>query len=224
MGTTRVARHYDGAEGARYFSYVSQSDAIRGRLEVWKFERHVGPSDTLVDFGCGAGFLLRALRAGEKVGIEVNPAARDAAARSGVGTVASAADLPDAFADVVISNHALEHTVRPLDELEQLRRIIKPGGRLVVWVPFDDWRMFRSFRPQDPDQNHHLYTWSPMLLRNLLDEAGYVVLEARLVRFGGPPFTLVLARFPWWLFRAAAFAHSYVRQSRQVVAVATPKA
>ena len=50
--------------------------------------------------------------------------------------------VPSQTIDVVISNHALEHTLSPFDELVELRRVLRSGRRLeVLWLPLDDWRL-----------------------------------------------------------------------------------
>ena len=124
--------------------------------------------------------------------VEPNPSAREDAARRGLETYAFSVELPDEIADVVISNHALEHTLQPLTELENLRRALKPEDLLVLMLPFDDWRRERN-RSGDP--NHHLYTWTPLLIRNLLGEAGFVVQETRVVTHAWPPGYQRLMRF-----------------------------
>ncbi len=219
---SRVANDYQGAEGEQYYAYQSGANSERKQFETWKFEKYISLTDTVVDFGCGAGLMLKYLTAAEKLGIEVNPTARADATRHGIDTVSSASDIADGFADVVISNHALEHTIRPLDELEALRRILKPTGKLVICVPFDDWRMHRRFTVDTREPNHHLYTWSPLLLRNLLNEAGYTVHESRIVRFTWPPFTTRVGELGVGVFRLAGAVAAFARQSRQVIAVATP--
>jgi SAM-dependent methyltransferase len=219
---SRVARDYQGAEGEQYYAYQSDANSARKQFETWKFEKYIAPTDTVVDFGCGAGLMLKYLTAARKLGIEVNPAASADAACNGIETVSSASDISDGFADVVISNHALEHTIRPVDELEALKRILKPTGKLIICVPFDDWRMHRRFQVDMREPNHHLYTWSPLLLRNLLNEAGYTVYESRIVRFTWPPFTTRVGRLGVGIFRLAGAAAAFARQSRQVIAVATP--
>jgi SAM-dependent methyltransferase len=132
--------------------------------------------------------------------------------------VESARELDDAIADVVISNHALEHTLAPLDELRELRRVLKPGGRLVLWLPLDDWRTQRRLRA---DRNHHLYTWTPLLLRNLLEEAGFEVRRCRVVSHAWPQFhEFLFRRLPRPAFDALARAWAIVRRQRQVMALA----
>ena len=48
----------------------------------------------------------------------------------------------------------------------------------MLWLPLDDWRMQRR---AGRDDNHHLYAWTPLLLRNLLDEAGSELERVRVV-------------------------------------------
>jgi SAM-dependent methyltransferase len=217
MADTRVGQHYGGERGAQYLDYQRKYGELGAELNLFKFERHVSQGDDVVDFGCGIGALLERLPAASRTGVEVSePARREAQARN-LQVAASTRELADESADVVISNHALEHTLAPLDELRDLRRVLRPGGKLVLWLPIDDWRAQR--RPR-PDPNHHLYTWTPLLLANLLEEAGFTVEECRVVTHAWPPFTAFFARLPRSLFDLVARFWSAVRRRRQVMAVA----
>lgn len=212
-----AASHYHGTAGARYFDYQRQIGELGGRLDRSKFEKHIESIDTVVDFGCGGGDLLAGLDAQRKIGVEPSEAARGAATQLGIACVASSAELESEIADVVISNHALEHTLCPFDELRHLRRALKRGGKLVLWLPIDDWRSQRALRD---DPNHHLYGWTPLLLRNLLTEAGLDVRECRVVTHAWPPFTSKLARLPRPAFDAIARFWAFARRRRQLMALA----
>jgi SAM-dependent methyltransferase len=214
----RVGKHYKGSVGAKYFNYQRQIGELGGQLDWRKFEEEVGPGDVVVDFGCGTGAVLEQLDVGRKIGIEVSELARQAAQERGIDTVGSSAELEDESADVVISNHALEHTLCPLDELRDLHRILRHRGKLVLWLPVDDWRVQQTMRP---DPNHHLYTWTPQLLHNLLSEAGFEVRECRIVAHAWPPFTEQLVRLPRPLFDVFAILWAVIRRRRQLMAVAT---
>jgi SAM-dependent methyltransferase len=211
------ARHYRGEAGAQYARYQRRFDAVAARLDRRKFATHVGPADTVVDLGCGSGAILATLPAARRIGVEPNEPVRAAAAERGIEVVASAAELPAGEADVAISNHALEHALSPYEELRELHRALRPGGRLVVYVPIDDWRAQRRPRP-DPD--HHLYTWTPQLLANLLDEAGFDVRECRVVTHAWPPRAERLLRLPDPVLHALGRAWSALRRRRQTMAVA----
>jgi SAM-dependent methyltransferase len=217
MADSRVGRHYGGERGAKYLDYQRGYGKLGAELNLFKFEGRVSRDDDVVDFGCGIGALLERLEAASKVGVEVSEPAREEARARGLRVVASTRELEDERADVVISNHALEHTLAPLDELCDLRRVLRPGGKLVLWLPVDDWRTQR--RPR-PDPNHHLYTWTPLLLANLLEEAGFTVEECRVVTHAWPPFTAFFARLPRSLFDLVARFWSVARRRRQVMAVA----
>jgi SAM-dependent methyltransferase len=213
----RAGLHYRGREGSQYLDYQRKFGELGAELNLFKFEGHVSRDDVVVDFGCGIGALLERLPAASRIGVEVSETARHEAQGRGLRVVASADELDDQSIDVVISNHALEHTLAPLDELRQLHRALRPGGKLVLWLPVDDWRSQR--RPR-PDPNHHLYTWTPLLLANLLEETGFTVEECRVVAHAWPPFTATMSRLPRPLFDFFARIWAVFRRRRQVMAVA----
>jgi len=62
----------------------------------------------------------------------------DATAYDGVDVVCDAADLPiaDASVDVVLNVSVLEHVPDPARVLGEIRRVLRPGGRVYTDVPF----------------------------------------------------------------------------------------
>jgi SAM-dependent methyltransferase len=214
-----VGRHYSGDAGAAYFRWQSAiSGEMGGRLNARKFNAHLKPQSTVVDFGCGAGYMLEQLAVGERIGIEPAPAAREAARSRGLNVVARAEEVPAESADAVVSNHALEHTLQPLAELRALLVLLKPEGELRLWVPIDDWRAQTD--AMAGDINHHLYTWTPLLMRNLLEEAGFGVSSVRVMTHAWPPQTARLASLPRPAFDALCRLWSRLRRRRQLEAVA----
>lgn len=174
------AGHYD----ADYFAWQRSVGEFSAKANRFRFQPHVAPTDRVVDFGCGGGFLLAALDCGARLGVEVNPVARAEAGRQGIQTVPSAEALPDEWADVVISNSALEHVEHPLHELRTIVPKLRHGGRLVVVVPLET--LDARFQPNDINQ--HLYTWSPLNLGNLVTAAGLIVEQVQASRIMWPPF------------------------------------
>src|SRR3990172_4969425 len=109
--------HYLGEKGEAYLAWQDAGGVLNGEIESRKFRRLIQAEDTVLDFGCGAGNLLRALRCARKIGVEVNPAALQKCREAGIECHADLAAVPDGIADVIVSNHALEHVPAPVEAL-----------------------------------------------------------------------------------------------------------
>ncbi|MGE5522227.1 MAG: class I SAM-dependent methyltransferase [Rhodospirillaceae bacterium] len=101
------------------------------------------PSDILVDLGCGNGSILRYLksRGYERLhGVEVSEYAIERLRHEGIEMHRGkfpAIPLPDAAFDVAIASQVLEHVIRRGRFATEIRRILRPGGRALVFVPDD---------------------------------------------------------------------------------------
>lgn len=207
--------HYD----ADYFAWQNASGARWASYDARKFASYVAPGDAVLDFGCGGGNILAALNAREKMGVEINPAARHYAAGRGIVAVATLDQVPDGTFDVVISHHALEHTEAPLDVLRTIARKLRPGGRAVFVVPCE--RYDTNFKTDDIDQ--HLYTWSPRNLGNLFLRAGFhVQLAERYAHRWVGQFALVERFLGKWACNAICVLYAHVNPKlSQIRIVAT---
>lgn len=204
----KISPHYLGERGAAYLTARLGDPHHQGyALNAEHFLPYLSSADRLLDFGCGNGGMLRVLQqhVGAATGVEVNPAARNLAAESGLEVFGSLDELPEEQAfDVVVSNHVLEHVRDVPSTLERLRTKLVSGGRLLLKLPLDDWRASEQQRWQTPDVDHHLQTWTPLLLANVLREAGFVVRDCRVLTSAWHPrlFPLVklgLAKPAFWI-------------------------
>jgi len=151
-------------------------------------EASVRPRGRLLDVGCGRGDLLAsfAARGWEVEGCDPSETAvavcRDRGLSVSHGALADVAgSLPDATFDVVVYLHALEHVNDPVRELELARRLLAPGGSVLISVPnWDSWqrRLFRGrwFHLDPPRHRIHLSEGS---LRTVARRAGLAVLWTR---------------------------------------------
>lgn len=176
----KVSTHYD----YKYFNnYQANIGEFGGWANLTKFTPFLSENDAVLDYGCGGGFLIKNLSNKKKAGIEVNIEARKKAESFGIKVYAYVDEVPDEWADVIISNHTLEHTLFPLAELSKLISKLKPNGRMIFYVPAEG--IDRPYRPNDI--NHHLYTWNAMCLGNLFSEAGLEVLKSEAYNHRWPP-------------------------------------
>ncbi len=72
--------------------------------------------------------------------------------------------------DTLLSIEVLEHIPNPQRMLAEMQRVLKPGGRLLVTVPFT--------APQHA-LPHDFYRYTPQGIRALLEQAGFRVDEVR---------------------------------------------
>lgn len=220
MNNQATSTHYLGKAGKAYFDWQNQGGSQRGKINARKFNPYVQPTDRVLDFGCGNGSLLYHLKCVQCIGVEINPAARAVAVKAGLEVYETLDTVPDASVDVVISNHALEHTLCPLQILQQLWEPLVPRGRLVLCLPLDDWRTQQYVNVEDI--NHHLYTWSPLLLGNLLSEAGYEIERIWVYTHAWPPknWQVLDAKLPVWLFDMICKFTAWRYKRRQIMALA----
>jgi len=130
----------------------------------------------LVDYGCGNGAQTRLLAPlfARTTGVDVQPdllaTLRAGAERDALGDRLSAvlieADgvpLPDGCADVVTSFTVLEHVPDEAAALAEMRRLLRPGGRLIISVP-NRWWIFETHGadlPLLPWNRVPFFSWLP---------------------------------------------------------------
>lgn len=191
--------------------------------EPYKFNKSINKHSTVIDFGCGGGYVLNALSCKNRIGIEPNLGAIETLSQFNIrhfkSPVEALATLGGDIADVIISNHALEHTLNPLDEIIELKKLLKPGGIAHFIVPCESVNM--SYNPLNVD--HHLYTWSPMNLGNLFSEAGYVVESCNPIFHKWPPFYQSISKLGWPIFNLICKIYGRISTSSTQVEIIAKK-
>ncbi len=165
----------EAIEYERMHAEEERSWWFRGRRRVLEaaVDRLGLPADArIVDVGCGTGGNLVMLqRHGEALGVEPSPVgAAYARQRTGARVVEATAEdtgLPSASADLVTAFDVLEHLDDDLAALRELRRVLTPGGRLLVTVP-----AFMMLWSGHDVALHHRRRYRRPELRQRLREAG----------------------------------------------------
>jgi len=142
--------------------------------------RYVLHPGQMVDVGCATGTFLEGMRQrGWQVqGVELIPeAANYARQRLGLevftGTL-EAAKFPDASFDLVTMWDVLEHVYDPRQALQEVQRILKPGGWFVFSIPDVDCVEARWFGPYwvGWDIPRHLHLFPYNVIKCMLREHG----------------------------------------------------
>jgi SAM-dependent methyltransferase len=177
----RLAEYFLTRYGDRGTEPGSRSALLRGTL----FKEWVGTGHRVLDVGCGSGIVTRFYTDGNAVtGIDVD---RDALTvcheRYGVEAVWGEFGLelpfePGSF-DVVVAGETIEHLPYPAIFLEEVRRVLRPGGRFIGYVP-NAYRYRARLdvlcgRPFDRDPTH-LHHFSLDALRALFSR--HFIVEA----------------------------------------------
>ncbi|MFG7946847.1 MULTISPECIES: class I SAM-dependent methyltransferase [Streptomyces] len=182
----------------------------RARRQAALLARALGPvPSTVLDIGCGDGSAAatasRLLARHRLVGVDWSQDALRRAARhlTAVRGELSAPGLPfaDGSADAVLFSEVIEHLVDPDAALDELHRVLRPGGHLLLSTPnlaawynralllFGTQPLFsevslRGIHGRPGSQVvGHLRLYTARALRSMLPAAGF-----RVVRVAGAPY------------------------------------
>ena len=177
---------------ARFDRWAKSYD--RGRLRSWFTDGQaeilealdLQEDDWLLDVGCGTGWAVmqaaQMVPSGKACGIDLSPGmisrANDLA--DGFSTVefkvadAESIPYPEQSFDAILCTNSFHHYSTPVRALSEMRRVLKPGGRLIIrdsdrgacrWVWFWD-RLNRAF------EKGHVRYHTRTEVFELLEQAG----------------------------------------------------
>ncbi|MDD7941574.1 methyltransferase domain-containing protein [Actinomycetospora lutea] len=196
-----------GDEGARRIERVyATPDVIGQREQVLELLAPLAGEEVL-DVGSGPGFLLRAIAeavgpAGSARGLDPSPA-MNAVALARCADVAwvgidegGAEALPYAAGsfDAVVSTQVYEYVVDVAGALVEARRVLRPGGRVVVLDT--DWDSVVWHAADRELHRRVMAAWEehlvdprlPRVLPGLLERAGFRVTDRRLIPVFNPVY------------------------------------
>lgn len=155
----------------------------------------------ILDVGCGEGITLeRAIHAFPQrqiTGIDIMPEnvriCRERSLPVNPGDVRKLGS-PSGCLDAVLLMEVIEHLEEPQTAILEIRRVLRPGGIVIVVYPND--RFFRLARvatlrikeaKYDPG---HVRQWTPGDLRVFLEQMDFVVTDSKVIPFGLWPICL----------------------------------
>lgn len=190
-----------------YFStHDVETKKQNGLLMMKRFEEKLGRRGKVVDVGCGRGELLWAAREAGWEFEGVDPSAehldwgrKHLGIEGRVGTLAEV-KFPAEHFDAVILSSVLEHLYDPLTTLQEVWRVLKPGGIFYFDAPNEDGLYMRMgnlyMRTQGRDwvvnlaptfPPFHVQGFNPTSLHRLLQRAGFELLDFNVTGITSPP-------------------------------------
>jgi len=184
----RLAEIYD----RRWSRYVS--DTLNFLIDYLQGSRQISGNEHVLDLACGTGELERKLLNVHSdlkiVGVDISEKMLDVARLKlpnleFVKASAIALPFPDHKFDMVVTVSAFHYFDHPLDTLEEIRRILKPQGRLIImdwcrdyWICHALDLFLKIFDPAHKD------CYSQKELHDLLTASGFDVMEEKKQKLG----------------------------------------
>jgi ubiquinone/menaquinone biosynthesis C-methylase UbiE len=147
-----------------------------------EFVRSLAPAERALDVGVGDGRMAAELQAGSLTGADVSQVALDRAKSRlpDARLVLVEPDEPLPFADnefdLVSCIETIEHVRDVQLELSEIRRVLRPGGRLALTTPIASrWRVL--VRGLEHPFSPHVRAFSRRSLRTVLETMGFQILE-----------------------------------------------
>ncbi|SNC66677.1 malonyl-CoA O-methyltransferase [Marinobacter sp. es.048] len=161
-----IARGFGTASGT--YETASRLQRFMGNTMLQKFEFRQSPAPdlTVLDLGCGTGWFTRKFADFEQIeslsGVDLSPGMLAQAREKGPAGIswivgdAEHLPLPDRSIDVIFSNLMIQWCGDPGAVLRECRRILRPGGFLMVSTLLDGTlrELKDAWQAVDPDHQH----------------------------------------------------------------------
>ncbi|MFH1877244.1 MAG: class I SAM-dependent methyltransferase [Candidatus Omnitrophota bacterium] len=187
--------YYSGSENYAYWNkYIFPASEnvrrekifrprVRNILEICS--RYNVPGGTIIEVGAGFGIFCEEIKKTgyfeRVVGIEPTPDLAHTCRGKGIDVIeelVEKVDFGESKADVVAAFEVIEHLYSPRDFLESCRKILNPGGLIVLTCPNVkgfDISLLQSL--SDAVDVEHLNYFNPVSLGNLLKTNGFDVID-----------------------------------------------
>ena len=184
-------QYQKGGVGRLYWDY-------RDRVTLSFLEER---DQSILDLGCGEGITLERMRERMPkrniIGIDCMRENINICLRHGlparIGNVYDL-EMDDESIDAVLLMEVIEHLEKPHLALEQIRRILRPRGKVIIVFPND--RIFKiarvstlKFREASYDPGH-VKQWTHLEIENLLLQHGFSVVHRKSIPFFLWPISL----------------------------------
>jgi SAM-dependent methyltransferase len=164
------------------------------------------PQGRYLEIGCAGGATLAEARdrGFDTIGVELSPEMAEWGRKNlnldiRAGKLEQQHFLDNSF-DVVYLGDVIEHLLKPKEVLQEIRRVLKPGGIVVLAYPMElnhivpHLRRFFRLQRQSPNKPYHLFYYTTRTLRRFLEHCGFEIKVEKVDK--------VLHRQPVWVYAA----------------------
>ncbi|MGD9581057.1 MAG: class I SAM-dependent methyltransferase [Vampirovibrionia bacterium] len=160
---------------------LKKNDIEKFSYNLWEFEKH--QNKKVLDIGCGPGWLVVnfAKNNADIYAVDITDTAVDITSKTlqllGLSAnlhVANAEQLPfeDNYFDFITSSGVLHHTPDTQKAVDEVYRVLKPGGRAIISLYYRNFlltpaffplmlKVYNFFSPRVPDRNKMMVADSP---------------------------------------------------------------
>ncbi|CAF2611109.1 unnamed protein product [Rotaria sp. Silwood2] len=175
---------YEEYYDANYFKWQKRHQMFQATHSDPTRWGRIKPEYTVLEIGCSAGAVLNTIKCAKKFCVEINFHAREYAAKTyNLTTFRCVAELPDNAIHYAYSISVLEHVEAPIMLLRQLYSKMRSGSMLEIQVKNEGRQSVSNYSEKQKwsykkhDLNNHMYTWTELLLGNMIQGAGFKIIR-----------------------------------------------
>jgi 2-polyprenyl-3-methyl-5-hydroxy-6-metoxy-1,4-benzoquinol methylase len=182
------------------YSHIKRREYIEKKINTWLTRKNIDRVDKLLDLGCGDGNHLSYLQnyAKNTYGSDYNLTRLVRSSLRFPEATFFLADLlnypsKQNFFDLIFFHHVIEHIENDISALENIYKILSPGGLLFLGTPNEGsawWQFAYRIQPEMRTQTDHVQFFTADSLKSKLEKVGFMVLEIKHLGWGIPHFSL----------------------------------